>query len=136
MTTIQVRRGLAERWAFVNPVLASGEPGLETDTGFIKVGDGESAWNDLGYLPHYDHVVYTMAGSGAGLGVTEVELSMDGLALKDIGVLVASDMECVEVTASWKSDNIPAGDWTLQLLRRPSGLDTIVPEATFTISTA
>lgn len=47
---IQYRRGLASQWTSVNPVLANGEPGYETDTGFKKVGDGTTPWNSLPYM--------------------------------------------------------------------------------------
>ncbi len=49
MTTIKFRRGTAAQWASSNPVLASGEPGFETDTGKIKFGNGTSAWATLPY---------------------------------------------------------------------------------------
>jgi hypothetical protein len=47
---IQVRRGTAEQWTTANPVLASGEPGYETDTGKHKLGDGATAWVGLPYF--------------------------------------------------------------------------------------
>ena len=46
---IQLRRGTAAEWASVNPVLAAGEMGLETDTGDFKFGDGTSTWSALNY---------------------------------------------------------------------------------------
>ena len=46
---IQLRRGLAAQWTSVNPVLAGGEAGFESDTLKIKIGDGTSHWNSLGY---------------------------------------------------------------------------------------
>ena len=46
---IQIRRDTAANWTNVNPVLANGEMGWETDTGYIKVGDGTTAWNSLAY---------------------------------------------------------------------------------------
>ena len=46
---IQLRRGLADQWSTVNPTLAAGEVGIETDTNTLKFGDGETAWNDLDY---------------------------------------------------------------------------------------
>jgi len=46
---IQYRRGEAAVWTAINPTLALGEPGFETDTGKIKVGTGADAWNDLVY---------------------------------------------------------------------------------------
>jgi hypothetical protein len=47
---IQVRRGSATDWSGVNPILAAGELGVETDTRKIKVGDGSIAWNSLSYI--------------------------------------------------------------------------------------
>ena len=46
---IQIRRDTASDWTSVNPTLTSGELGLETDTGKLKVGDGSTAWTSLGY---------------------------------------------------------------------------------------
>ena len=48
-TKIQLRRDLAASWTSANPILAQGEPGLETDTSKIKYGDGTTAWADLDY---------------------------------------------------------------------------------------
>lgn len=45
----RIRRDTAANWASVNPVLALGEPGLETDTTRTKYGDGTTAWNSLPY---------------------------------------------------------------------------------------
>ena len=46
---IQIRRDTAANWTSANPTLAQGEPALETDTGFQKMGDGVTAWNSLAY---------------------------------------------------------------------------------------
>lgn len=46
---IQIRRDTAANWTATNPVLAQGEPGLETDTRKIKYGTGSTAWNLLDY---------------------------------------------------------------------------------------
>lgn len=47
--TIRLRRDTAADWATANPILALGEPGLETDTTLIKYGDGVTRWNSLPY---------------------------------------------------------------------------------------
>ncbi len=47
---IQIRRDLAAEWTTVNPTLASGEFGLETDTKLMKLGDGTTPWITLPYL--------------------------------------------------------------------------------------
>ena len=54
MTTIgarfQVYGKTAADWVSANPVLLAREIGQETDTGKIKLGDGVTAWNSLGYF--------------------------------------------------------------------------------------
>lgn len=46
---IQIRRGSAQLWSDVNPILAEGELALELDTEKFKIGNGVSHWNDLQY---------------------------------------------------------------------------------------
>ena len=48
--TIQFKRATSSKWAQLNPILAKGEPGYETDTGKLKIGDGTSTWQSLKYL--------------------------------------------------------------------------------------
>ncbi len=71
---IQLRRDTAANWTSVNPVLASGEAGLETDTLKLKIGNGATAWASLayavdlsGYSPtsHNHTGVYDPAGTAA-----------------------------------------------------------------------
>lgn len=55
---IRIKRGTAAQWTSQNPVLLDGQPGWERDTGRMKVGDGVTAWNSLGYTAN--------AGGSAG----------------------------------------------------------------------
>ena len=48
-TKIQFRRDTAGNWTNTNPVLNQGEPGFETDTGKLKIGNGSNNWNCLPY---------------------------------------------------------------------------------------
>lgn len=50
ISRIQVRRGTAASWTSTNPVLNAGEPGYETDTGKLKVGNGTTPWTGLSYF--------------------------------------------------------------------------------------
>jgi len=59
-TKIQIRRGIASSWSYENPTLASGEIGLETDTNYIKIGNGISQWSSL---PYFALPVITSASS-------------------------------------------------------------------------
>ena len=49
LVQIQFRRDTAASWTAANPVPASGEPCLETDTGKVKYGDGVRSWTTLPY---------------------------------------------------------------------------------------
>jgi hypothetical protein len=44
------RRDTAANWTSANPTLLAGEIGIESDTGYWKVGDGSTVWNSLVYL--------------------------------------------------------------------------------------
>ena len=46
---IQLRRDTGANWNSVNPVLAAGEIGYETDTIRFKIGDGTSTWSQLNF---------------------------------------------------------------------------------------
>lgn len=48
--TFQLRRDTSANWTADNPVLASGEPGVETDTLLFKLGDGVTTWTALAYV--------------------------------------------------------------------------------------
>lgn len=52
MTTAQIilRHDIAANWTTHNPILGLGEPGIETDTYKLKVGNGVARWNALGYF--------------------------------------------------------------------------------------
>lgn len=50
ITSIQFLRGTAAAWVSDNRVLEAGKPGVETDTGQMKLGNGTDAWNDLPYV--------------------------------------------------------------------------------------
>jgi hypothetical protein len=67
VTQIQVRRGTAAQWTSANPTLASGEQGFETDTLKLKIGDGSTAWNSLGYVATGATGTVTSVTAGTGL---------------------------------------------------------------------
>lgn len=48
--TIKLKRGHSDAWKRKNIVLAPGEVGVELDTHQMKVGDGETPWNELPYV--------------------------------------------------------------------------------------
>lgn len=55
-TKIVLRNDTADNWIKNNPVLLLGEMGVETDTGLLKVGNGESTWTALDYVNKFENV--------------------------------------------------------------------------------
>lgn len=78
---IRFRRDTAANWTSTNPVLAAGEPGIETDTQRLKVGDGVKAWTLLPYaavdtttyLTSYQLAVGPIAPAAPVLGMVWIQ---------------------------------------------------------------
>lgn len=64
---IQIRRGTKSQWISANPVLESGELGLETDTGRLKFGDGSSSWDELDYVGTKENLIRVQNNSGSAI---------------------------------------------------------------------
>jgi len=81
----QLRRDTATNWTTANPVLALGEPGVETDTLKVKVGDGATAWNSLGYSITKDFTDLTNKPTTlSGYGIVDA-LNLSALSAVDAG---------------------------------------------------
>ena len=72
---IQFRRGTSTEWSSVNPVLAEGELGFESDTKIIKFGDGVTAWNTLPVAAAGD-ITAVIAGTGLTGGATSGQATL------------------------------------------------------------
>lgn len=81
MTKIQLRRDTSTNWKTNNPILASGEPAFETDTGVFKIGDGVTAYNSL---PQVNT-------DGGGTSDAYTKAQTDGLLLLKEDVLTPQD---------------------------------------------
>lgn len=69
---IQLRRDTAANWTSENPVLGLGEPGIETDTYKVKLGDGSTPWNSLDYSLTKDFTDLTNKPTTvSGYGITD-----------------------------------------------------------------
>jgi hypothetical protein len=82
---IQLRSDTAANWVSVNPTLAVGETGFETDTGKLKVGTGSSDWNSLIYVTDASDlagIIPSARISGSYTGITGLgtltSLTIDG----------------------------------------------------------
>ena len=57
-TLIQIRKGEDSEWQNINPVLASGEPGYNLSNNNLKIGDGQTDWNNLIPIGYFNTGVY------------------------------------------------------------------------------
>jgi hypothetical protein len=113
---IQIRRDTAANWASANPTLAQGELGTESDTTKIKIGDGTTAWNSLGYLINtvdgytYGRNIFTATASQTTFSVTYtvgyVDVYMNGVKLILGTDYTATDGTSVVLTVGASSGDI------------------------------
>ncbi len=88
----KLKRGTASDWTAINPVLENGEPGYEEGTGRFKIGDGETAWADLGYSPPSED------GGGVDLSAVDEDITVvNGHALSLQGDPVSDPAQGVRV---------------------------------------
>ncbi len=67
---LQIRRDSASDWTSANPTLSAGEMGYEQDTTKLKVGDGTTVWNSLGYFSPPSLGVTVVANMTALVAIT------------------------------------------------------------------
>lgn len=67
---IQLRNDLRSVWNSVDPILANGELGYETDFHGIKIGNGTSTWSNLDYVRIVNDVSVTF--------VEQTDLNING----------------------------------------------------------
>jgi hypothetical protein len=65
---VQIRRDPSGKWLVNNPILLSGEFGYETDTTYLKIGDGATPWN---YLPYWEGGLGPVGPTGPAIGGTQ-----------------------------------------------------------------
>lgn len=93
MSTIQLRRSSAAAWTSINPVLALGEVGVETDTKKLKVGDGTSLWSALPYFVHaWDDITGKPSAIASGATKAEARSAIDAASLDSNGRVPVSQL--------------------------------------------
>ena len=92
---IQLRRGTAAEWAAKNPILAPGEPGVESDTGQEKFGDGVTRWNLRPYAKPGQQGIPGRDGSNVATTRTAVAQELEDPASPSRAVLSATVAEQV-----------------------------------------
>jgi hypothetical protein len=108
---IQIRRDTAANWTSVNPILAQGELGVETNTDKFKVGDGVAAWNSLSYL--IDAGDYLTAASTNTLTNKTIAFADNTLTGVQPSLVSGTSIKTVNSTTLLGSGDLAVGDVTL-----------------------
>jgi hypothetical protein len=104
----QQRRDTAANWTSQDPTLLAGEIGYETDTGYIKVGDGSTAWTSLAYI----HGTKVSAYPLATVDIADDAITGDKLA-NDI--TIAGNLTVNGTTTTVNSTTVTIDDKNIEL---------------------
>lgn len=127
MTTIRLRRGTAAQWAAANPVLAQGEPGVDTTTGALRIGDGTRAWLDL---PEF-HDAGTLGAPQPALDVVRVEALSGGTYVIDPAVATYFSLDLGGDVALSDTGFVEGVSVTVELVQDASGGHAVTLPATW-----
>ncbi len=127
MTTIQLRRDLAANWTSVNPILNSGEVGLETDTYQFKWGNGTTAWNSLAYYGTgfgTGTVTSVNVTTANGVSATGGPITTSGSFTFSLGAITPSSVAAVGTVTGSNLSGTNTGDQTITLTGDVTGSGT------------
>lgn len=104
--TFKLRRATASAWTTADPVLAAGEPGIETDTARMKVGNGVGVWSALSYIdgPPSGGGSDIVGAAAAMTAVAVNNAAYQVLATKSITVAAGDQIE-IEVIGTYQNNS-------------------------------
>jgi len=127
------RRDTAANWTAANPTLLAVEIGIESDTGYWKVGDGNTVWTSLSYISGLGGEIpvsnladgtarQLLQTDAAGTGVewtSNVDvpgtLDVTGLATFDNSVVVQGDLTVNGTTTTIDTTNLAIEDKNIEI---------------------
>jgi hypothetical protein len=94
---IQLRNDTTAAWAANNPILALGEIGIDTDLNQLRIGDGDSTWDELPYFVNASAI----GGQLEGFLLEEEKGQAEGLAtLDETGNIPESQLGAAQTIAA------------------------------------
>src|SRR4030042_401776 len=101
----------AANWTALNPVLAIGVFGVETDTGRFKIGDGITAWTSLAYWRYAaEHLTINTTGGITTLSIAQnraSSIAITGVLTSNAEIVVANTMSL------FVAENLTYGTFTV-----------------------
>jgi len=124
---IQVRRDTASNWTSNDPTLAAGELGYETDTTYLKVGDGSTAWSSLGYaFKGLAGLAVTDGNFIVGNGTSFVA-ETGATARTSLGLAIGTDVQAYDsnLTSFVSTFTLPTSDGSANQILKTNGSGTL-----------
>ena len=130
------------QWATVNPVLLAGEPGLESDTENLKIGDGKTAWSGLPYFgnPGYWGSFWDSTSQVAALANTAYAIKLRQIDTASRGIKVISDTRLTidhpgiySITFSIQFSNTDNSIHDTNIWLRKNGVDVPASDSRFSV---
>jgi hypothetical protein len=130
------------QWATVNPVLLAGEPGLESDTENLKIGDGKTIWSGLPYFgnPGYWGSFWDETSQVAALANTAYAIKLRQVDMASRGTKIISDTRLTidhpgiySITFSIQFSNTDSSIHDTNVWLRKNGVDVPASDSRFSI---
>jgi hypothetical protein len=131
------------QWATVNPVLLAGEPGLESDTENLKIGDGKTAWSGLPYFgsPGYWGSFWDETSQVAALANTAYSIKLRQVDTASRGTKIISDTRLTidhpgiySITFSIQFSNTDSSIHDTNVWLRKNGDDVPASDSRFSVT--
>ena len=131
------------QWATVNPVLLAGEPGLESDTENLKIGDGKTVWSGLPYFgnPGYWGSFWDQTSQVAALANTAYGIKLRQIDTASRGTKIISDTRLTidhpgiySITFSIQFSNTDSSIHDTNVWLRKNGGDVPASDSRFSVT--
>ena len=131
------------QWAALNPVVLAGEPGIESDTENLKIGDGRSAWSGLPYFgnPGYwgsfwdeTSQVAALANTAYAIKLRQVDTSSRGIKIISNERITFDHPGIYSITFSIQFSSTDSSIHDINVWLRKNGVDVPASDSRFSIT--
>jgi hypothetical protein len=131
------------QWEALNPVVLAGEPGLESDTENLKIGDGRTTWSGLPYFgsPSYwgsfwdeTSQVATLANTVYAIKLRQVDTASRGTKIISNERITFDHSGIYSITFSIQFSNTDSAIHDINVWLRKNGVDVPASDSRFSIT--
>ena len=131
------------QWEALNPVVLAGEPGLESDTENLKIGDGRTTWSGLPYFgsPSYwgsfwdeTSQVATLANTVYAIKLRQIDIASRGTKIILNERITFDHPGIYSITFSIQFSNTDSSIHDINVWLRKNGVDVPASDSRFSIT--